>query len=51
MKTLGSLQVPRLVVVGAEDIPRPPHESHEMAKLMGCACVEVLDAGHIANLE
>jgi len=40
-----------LVMAGVEDKPRPPIEAQEMAKLIGCACVEIPNAGHIANLE
>lgn len=40
-----------LVMCGDRDIPRPPHETVEMARLIGCAQVLVPDAGHISNLE
>lgn len=40
-----------IVAVGEHDIPRPPHEAEEMARLIGCRCEHIADAGHIASLE
>jgi len=40
-----------LVMCGDHDIPRPPHETLEMARIIGCPHVLVPDAGHLANLE
>jgi len=40
-----------LVMCGDQDKPRPPSEAQEMAGLIGCPCVLVLEAGHISNLE
>ncbi|MHC8318486.1 alpha/beta fold hydrolase [Pseudomonas sp. LB3P31] len=40
-----------LVMCGDQDIPRPSHESREMAEVIGCPCVLVPEAGHISNLE
>jgi pimeloyl-ACP methyl ester carboxylesterase len=40
-----------LILCGAEDIPRPPSETREMAELIGCPFVTVPEAGHISNLE
>lgn len=49
---LPSLRVPALVVVGEDDIPRPPKEAVEMASLLPNGQLEVIpQAGHICNLE
>lgn len=49
---LPEIGVPTLVMVGADDLPRPPHESEEMARLIPGARLEVIpEAGHISNLE
>ncbi|WP_122425239.1 alpha/beta fold hydrolase [Pseudomonas viridiflava] len=40
-----------LIMCGDADIPRPPTETREMARLIGCPYVLVPEAGHIANLE
>ncbi len=49
---LPEIQAPTLVVVGADDIPRPPHEAEEMARAIPGARLEVIpEAGHISNLE
>ncbi len=43
---------PTLVVVGRDDIPRPPKESEEMAQLLPNAELRMIDhAGHISSLE
>lgn len=38
-------------MAGDKDLPRPPSEAKEMAKLIGCEYIEIKNAGHIANLE
>jgi pimeloyl-ACP methyl ester carboxylesterase len=49
---LGEIQVPTLVVVGADDVARPPHEAQQMAEAIPGARLEVIPcAGHICNLE
>ncbi|SEN08374.1 Pimeloyl-ACP methyl ester carboxylesterase [Pseudomonas sp. ok272] len=40
-----------LVMCGEEDQPRPPEETREMARLIGCPSVLVPQAGHISSLE
>jgi pimeloyl-ACP methyl ester carboxylesterase len=40
-----------LVMCGDQDTPRPPHETREMAELIGCPYLLVPQAGHISNLE
>jgi len=47
-----TIQAPTLVIVGADDRSRPPHEAQEMAACIAGATLEVIgDAGHISNLE
>ena len=49
---LPEIQQPTLVIVGADDIPRPPSESKDMAdRLHNGKLTVIKDAGHIANLE
>ncbi len=49
---LKSIRVPTLIVVGAEDLPRPPHEAKEMAALIPNAQLEIIPkAGHICTVE
>jgi pimeloyl-ACP methyl ester carboxylesterase len=49
---LGSIGVPVLVLVGAEDEPTPPSASRAMAAAIpGARLVEVPRAGHLAGLE
>ncbi len=48
---LHNLPMPKLVLTGSEDIPRPPHEGQQMATILGCPFVEIRDAGHISTLE
>lgn len=49
---LSEIQIPTLVVVGANDKPRPPAEAKAMAdKLPNGRLYIVENAGHIANLE
>lgn len=49
---LGEIKVPTLIIVGADDKPRPPYEAQEMAKLIPNARLEIIpEAGHISNLE
>ncbi|KGM32037.1 alpha/beta fold hydrolase [Inquilinus limosus] len=40
-----------LLVCGAQDQPRPPAETEEMAGIIGCRFVTVPDAGHVSGLE
>lgn len=40
-----------LLLCGAQDTPRPPHETLEMAGLIGCPYFLISEAGHISNLE
>lgn len=40
-----------VVICGEHDTVRPPKESKEMAKLIGCQYIEVPDASHTSNLE
>jgi pimeloyl-ACP methyl ester carboxylesterase len=43
---------PALVLVGKDDIPRPPKEAEEMAHRLPNAKMHIIDrAGHISNLE
>lgn len=48
---LQRLQMPALVITGAEDRARPPAEGKQMAAILGCPLVEIAGAGHIATLE
>jgi pimeloyl-ACP methyl ester carboxylesterase len=45
------LPMPKLVLTGSEDIPRPVHEGQQMAAILNCPFIEIRDAGHIATLE
>jgi pimeloyl-ACP methyl ester carboxylesterase len=40
-----------LLVCGAQDLPRPPAETEEMAGIIGCRFVTVPEAGHVSGLE
>lgn len=40
-----------LLICGAQDLPRPPAETEEMAGIIGCPFVSVPDAGHVSGLE
>src|SRR5262249_45735968 len=52
LHNLSKLIQPALVLVGKDDIPRPPRESQEMASLIPNAEIHVIEqAGHISNLE
>src|SRR5262249_31008993 len=48
---LRGLPMPKLVMTGSEDIPRPVHEGQQMATMLDCPFIEIRDAGHIATLE
>ncbi len=49
---LPEIRVPTMLIVGADDLSRPPHESEEMARRIPGARLEVIpEAGHISNLE
>jgi pimeloyl-ACP methyl ester carboxylesterase len=50
-EVLGGVTTPCVVVSGADDHARPPHEGREMAQLLDCPYVEIPAAGHIAALE
>lgn len=46
------ITMPTLIVVGADDIPRPVAEAKEMASLLPNSQLHIVDeAGHICNLE
>ena len=48
----GEIRAPTLVVVGADDVSRPPHEAERMARAIPGARLEIIPgAGHIVNLE
>ncbi len=52
LERLGEIRAPTLVMVGADDVSRPPHEAERMARAIPGARLEVIpEAGHIANLE
>jgi len=48
---LRNLSMPKLVLTGREDIPRPTHEGQQMAAILDCPFVEIEGAGHISTLE
>jgi pimeloyl-ACP methyl ester carboxylesterase len=45
------LPMPKLVIHGAEDIPRPVVEGRRMSKALGCRLIELPGAGHMAPVE
>ncbi|MBU2705145.1 alpha/beta fold hydrolase [Zooshikella marina] len=52
LSQLNQIRMPTLIVVGAEDNARPPHEAKQMAEIISQAQLEVIShAGHICNLE
>ncbi len=52
LERLGEIRVPTLVMVGEDDISRPPHESERIARAIPGARLErISEAGHMANLE
>jgi len=52
LEQLSSLKMPTLVVVGQDDIPRPPREAEEMVRYLGDGALAIVkEAGHISNLE
>ncbi|MFN3762548.1 MAG: alpha/beta fold hydrolase [Anaerolineae bacterium] len=52
LERLPEIRVPTLIIVGADDLSRPPSESEEMARLIPGARLEIIpEAGHISNLE
>ncbi|MBF8742975.1 alpha/beta fold hydrolase [Pseudomonas guariconensis] len=52
LQRLENLPAERTIVLcGDQDIPRPPEESNEMARLIGCLAAQVPFAGHISSLE
>jgi pimeloyl-ACP methyl ester carboxylesterase len=48
---LHRLPMPKLVLTGSDDIPRPVHEGQQMAAILDCPFVEIAGAGHISTLE
>ena len=51
-KTLASITVPTLIIVGDEDALTPPKESRAMAEEIRGSSVQVIEhAGHVSNLE
>ena len=48
---LRRLVMPKLLLTGGEDIPRPAHEGRQMATILDCPFVEIPGAGHISTLE
>lgn len=52
LERLGEIQAPTLVIVGADDMSRPPHEAERIAQAIPGARLEIIpEAGHIPNLE
>lgn len=52
LSLFSTITIPTLFLVGEEDIPRPPHESIAMSKLIkNSKIVIVPKSGHISNLE
>ena len=49
---LSQLKMPTLVLLGKDDLPRPPKESKEMAKKLPHSSLHIIEeAGHISCLE
>ncbi|MDX8431121.1 MAG: alpha/beta hydrolase [Candidatus Algichlamydia australiensis] len=49
---LSTIEQPSLVIVGRDDLPRPPKESELMAESLPHATLQIVEnAGHISNLE
>jgi pimeloyl-ACP methyl ester carboxylesterase len=48
---LRDLPMPKLVLTGSEDIPRPAHEGQQMATILNCPFIEIRDAGHVSTLD
>jgi pimeloyl-ACP methyl ester carboxylesterase len=40
-----------LLSCGAQDVPRPPAETQEIAQIIGCRYVSVPESGHVSSLE
>lgn len=52
IERLGELSMPTLVMVGEDDLSRPPHEAKAMADAIPrCDYVVIPRAGHLPNLE
>lgn len=52
LDNLAQIKIPTLIVVGEEDLPRPPQESQEMVKRIKNAELAIIPkAGHICTLE
>ena len=51
-RRLGEIDIPCLVLTGADDVPMPPAMAEVMAKGIPGAKLEIIpDAGHLSNLE
>ncbi len=52
LERLGEITAPTLIVVGADDRSRPPHEARDMAARIPGAQLEIIaEAGHICTVE
>ena len=52
LERLPELKMPCMMIVGEDDMPRPPHESKQMADLIHACEVKLIpESGHICNLE
>lgn len=52
LEQLKNIQIPTLIIVGEEDLPRPPYEAQEMTQLIPNATLEIIPkAGHICTVE
>jgi pimeloyl-ACP methyl ester carboxylesterase len=40
-----------IILCGDKDIPRPPEESNEMSRIIGCLAAQIPFAGHISSIE
>lgn len=50
--TLGTIDVPTLIIVGGEDVVTPPDEARSMHERIPGSRLEIIEhAGHLANLE
>lgn len=52
LEKLRQIHIPTLIIVGEEDLPRPPKEAREMTKLLPNARLEIIPkSGHICTVE
>ncbi|MCB0211702.1 MAG: alpha/beta fold hydrolase [Anaerolineae bacterium] len=52
LERLPQITAPTMVIVGADDLARPPHEARQMAESIPGATLEIIpNAGHVSNLE